>query len=232
MDQIAERASNAINNMEKAQIGTIHGFAGHILRLYPLEAGLDPDFEEDDGSRFDENFEREWEEWLDMELSSNPPHGETWKDILRKVSLDKVEILAKDLCRETIPVSSLKNEISRELLNSKLLSWLGQEKNKAQALLEQYEGVRKVKMHDLLRKTIDVLNDLSAGIHVSYFNDNIPTKSPRDWLENDYNEAVRIVSIAQDLSTADDSFIQKLIELILLCFLIQKKVCYFRKYII
>ena len=215
MDQIEERASSAINNMEKAQIGTIHGFAGHILRLYPLEAGLDPDFEEDDGSLFDEHFEREWEEWLDMELSSNPPHGETWKDILRKVSLDKVEILAKDLCRETIPVSSLKNEISRELLNSKLLSWLGQEKNKAQALSEKYEEVRKVKMHDLLRKTIDVLNDLSAGIHVSYFNDNIPTKSPRDWLENDYNEAVRIVSIAQGLSTADDSFIQKLIELIL-----------------
>src|SRR3990170_4911522 len=40
MDVIAQRAVDAINNIEKAQIGTIHSFAGHILRLYALEAGI------------------------------------------------------------------------------------------------------------------------------------------------------------------------------------------------
>src|SRR4051794_41176732 len=41
-----DRVQNAIAHLEKAYIGTIHGFCGHILRQRPIEAGLDPGFRE------------------------------------------------------------------------------------------------------------------------------------------------------------------------------------------
>ncbi|HET9394814.1 MAG TPA: UvrD-helicase domain-containing protein, partial [Nitrospiraceae bacterium] len=52
VEDIAGRATTALQDLEKAQIGTVHSFAGHLLRLYPLESGVDPAFREDDGTRF------------------------------------------------------------------------------------------------------------------------------------------------------------------------------------
>lgn len=43
-DDIATRAGEALRDLEKAQIGTVHSFAAHLLRLYPLESGVDPAF--------------------------------------------------------------------------------------------------------------------------------------------------------------------------------------------
>ncbi|MDH5625263.1 MAG: UvrD-helicase domain-containing protein, partial [Nitrospira sp.] len=56
-DQVRERAEGALAQFEKAQIGTLHSFAAHLLRLHPLESGLDPSFQEDDGTRFTELFD-------------------------------------------------------------------------------------------------------------------------------------------------------------------------------
>ena len=50
-EQVSERAKVALEQMEKAQIGTLHSFAAHLLRLHPMEAEIDPLFQEDDGSR-------------------------------------------------------------------------------------------------------------------------------------------------------------------------------------
>ena len=68
-DAIAARARAALNDIEKAQIGTLHSFAAHLLRLHPLESAVDPDFKEDDGLRFEEQFSAAWDGWLDQELS-------------------------------------------------------------------------------------------------------------------------------------------------------------------
>ncbi|NJN70701.1 MAG: UvrD-helicase domain-containing protein, partial [Nitrospira sp.] len=43
-DAIAARAQTALHELEKAQIGTLHSFAAHLLRLHPLESAVDPDF--------------------------------------------------------------------------------------------------------------------------------------------------------------------------------------------
>jgi ATP-dependent helicase/nuclease subunit A len=87
MDAIGQRAEDAITNLEKAQIGTIHSFAGHILRLYPLEAAIAPDFEEDDGSGFEGHFEREWE-WLMRVVCRS------WRamESPRRVPIDSLEV--------------------------------------------------------------------------------------------------------------------------------------------
>lgn len=211
-DVIAQRAVDAVNNLEKAQIGTIHSFAGHILRLYPLEAGITPDFVEDDGSGFEIHFEREWEEWLDVELSAGAKRGEAWKELLRKVPIESIKIFAKCLCRETVPLSSA--VCDPELVNN-LLVWLEQEKRNALEILNRYEGVRKVKMHGLLLKSIELFENITGGINVAPFDDSIPAKPPAGWTEDDYSEAGRIVSAARSLSMADEVFIGKLTGLIL-----------------
>ena len=43
------RLEKARDDLERAQISTIHSFAASILREFPLEAGIDPDFQQLDG---------------------------------------------------------------------------------------------------------------------------------------------------------------------------------------
>ncbi len=43
------RLEKARDDLERAQISTIHAFAAAILREFPLEAGIDPDFQQLDG---------------------------------------------------------------------------------------------------------------------------------------------------------------------------------------
>ncbi|MFD0959155.1 UvrD-helicase domain-containing protein [Paenibacillus chungangensis] len=45
---VRERLSKALENLDLAFIGTIHSFCGSLLRERPIEAGLDPSFEEMD----------------------------------------------------------------------------------------------------------------------------------------------------------------------------------------
>ena len=70
--QIAARAEAALRDLEKAQIGTLHSFAAHLLRLYPIEAGVDPHFQTDeDETVFESHFTERWERWLDLELGAS-----------------------------------------------------------------------------------------------------------------------------------------------------------------
>src|SRR6266536_3061279 len=68
-DELDSRVHDALRNMERSDIGTIHSFAATLLRLYPLEAGIDPQFQEDDGKQFERIFDEQWDLWLDQELA-------------------------------------------------------------------------------------------------------------------------------------------------------------------
>ncbi len=100
--EILPRVRAALEDMDKAQIGTIHSFAAHLLRLYPLQAGVDPNFSVDEGAAFDELFAGEWVRWLDEELSLESPRSEQWLSLLRWVTLEDVEDLARGLARERV----------------------------------------------------------------------------------------------------------------------------------
>ena len=58
---VVERALDALDD---APIGTIHGFAGRLLREFPVEAGVDPAFEQLDQLGAEIERTRLWEEWL------------------------------------------------------------------------------------------------------------------------------------------------------------------------
>ncbi|UPT74717.1 MAG: UvrD-helicase domain-containing protein [Elusimicrobiota bacterium] len=98
-----ERARAALEDLDKAPIGTIHSFCSQLLRLYPVEAGVDPAFRVDDGEGFSELFASEWAKWLDDELGERPPRRARWLELLKEVGLEELEALARELGAEKLP---------------------------------------------------------------------------------------------------------------------------------
>ena len=67
------RLSAALEELEGAFIGTIHSFCARLLRERPVEAGLDPSFEEldeTDGALIGGEF---WDGWVQRLFASNAP---------------------------------------------------------------------------------------------------------------------------------------------------------------
>jgi len=99
---VLTRARAALEDLDKAPIGTIHSFCSQLLRLYPLEARVDPGFRVDEGEAFDELFVSEWARWLDDELGERPPRRKDWLAVLAAVSLGELEELARSMCSERV----------------------------------------------------------------------------------------------------------------------------------
>ena len=60
----ATTIQTALDTLDDAPISTIHGFAGRLLREFPVEAGVDPAFEQLDELGSELGRGRLWEEWL------------------------------------------------------------------------------------------------------------------------------------------------------------------------
>ncbi|OGR88729.1 MAG: hypothetical protein A3J74_07285 [Elusimicrobia bacterium RIFCSPHIGHO2_02_FULL_57_9] len=105
--EILDRARLALENMDKSQIGTIHSFASHLLRLYPVQAGVDPSFKVDEGGFFDDLFKTEWVQFLDTELGESAPRAQAWLEVLRLAPLDALEELARELCQERLDLGAV-----------------------------------------------------------------------------------------------------------------------------
>ncbi|MBI4347491.1 MAG: UvrD-helicase domain-containing protein [Elusimicrobia bacterium] len=99
-ERVGAVAASALERMDRAMIGTIHHFASHVLRLHPLEAGVDPGFDVDTGPGLQELFESEWAAWLDAELGEAAPRRGLWLSLLPLVGLADLETLARSLCEE------------------------------------------------------------------------------------------------------------------------------------
>jgi len=101
----ADLIERALAALDDAPIGTIHGFAGRLLREFPVEAGVDPAFEQLDALGSDIERARLWEEWLTGLAAGDPQVGgveagerrvRDWLSRLLRVGvkLDDVRVLA------------------------------------------------------------------------------------------------------------------------------------------
>ncbi|HEX4046219.1 MAG TPA: UvrD-helicase domain-containing protein [Elusimicrobiota bacterium] len=107
-DDVLGRARAALEDLDKAPIGTIHSFCAQLLRLHPVEAGVDPAFRVDaDEEAFDELFASEWAAWLDVELGERPPRRAAWLELLAAADLGELEALARELCSEKFGLAGL-----------------------------------------------------------------------------------------------------------------------------
>jgi ATP-dependent helicase/nuclease subunit A len=59
------RYLEALHGIDRAYVGTIHGFCARLLRERPLEVGIDPDFQETSGEDWDELRRQFWRLWIE-----------------------------------------------------------------------------------------------------------------------------------------------------------------------
>ena len=64
------RLAQAREHLDRSFIGTIHSFAARLLREHPLEAGIDPAFEEIGEEEWPEIRQSFWNRWLERERRS------------------------------------------------------------------------------------------------------------------------------------------------------------------
>lgn len=97
-DKLVPRAEAALARLDRACVGTIHGFCADILKTFPLEAGLSPNAEIDSGRKAAQLFDAHWNTFLDTELGAHAPRAEEWKKVLPEISLPDLKEFARELC--------------------------------------------------------------------------------------------------------------------------------------
>lgn len=223
-DAIAARAQAALNDIEKAQIGTLHSFAAHLLRLHPLESGVDPDFKEDDGLRFEEQFTAAWDCWLDQELSRAGQHHHLWRSVLSSTTLEAVRALSRSLCSELINLNTLQQQLASTAVTPAISHWIQQMGARAQQLLKTYDRPKRRKVEHMLAATVSLMRHVAAK--------GLPgkqdlTAAEREWLDKDlgnavgewekgdFKEAALLIRTAQQLLSVDHAFLNDLLTLLL-----------------
>ncbi len=95
---LAARIAGALDALDDAPIGTIHGFAGRLLREFPVEARVDPAFEQLDELGAGLERERLWEEWVTglaaSDAAASPGRRRLSRLLRAGVRLDSVRTLA------------------------------------------------------------------------------------------------------------------------------------------
>lgn len=68
-----QRLEDALKELEEASIGTIHSFCAQILRSRPVEARIDPAFEEITEQESERIYERAFQSWFQRQLDGDSP---------------------------------------------------------------------------------------------------------------------------------------------------------------
>lgn len=205
-EELAAVSDEAMREVERAHIETIHSFTGHLLRLYPVEAGVDPSFQEDDGTRFQEHFNREWDQWVQRELDVGGRRHDVWRQVLARYDLNDVKQLARALTDELIPLPGIRTP--QPTVTPHLRSWLATLRDHGCLLQERYQGTLKI------NRLLDAAVALLAGVDT----ESTPRRDPADesldatvlqqtippktkaWTEEDYEEAKGLIKVAQAIA--------------------------------
>jgi ATP-dependent helicase/nuclease subunit A len=205
--QMGSLASRGLQELESAQITTIHGFAAHVLRLFCRQAHLDPAFREDDGSVFDEVFRRVWEGWLEEELILRGPREHHWRKALDGFGLETLRELAEMLGRGIFPLE----ELEESLENGDLFAappMLGEILAEGRALAGRLKGERKIEKQT--RTAVDIIAEFVQGGRIEDLQKRLPELAgPKPGMvkglaEEDYYRCLGIIEMAGRLASLDE----------------------------
>lgn len=223
MDAIVSRAQAALDDLEKAQIGTLHSFAAHLLRLHPLESAVDPAFQEDDGSRFDEHFTAAWNIWIDRELGRQGTNHGLWRTALRVITLEDLRAFTRALCSELVDVTHLREQLEMTECDPLVLEWLGDMRGQAQTLLDAHDRPKRRKVEQMLAAAITLMKLLmekgpSAPVELAASDRELLAKDLGNivggWEPPDFREAARIITTAQQCLDVDHRFFKQTLKLL------------------
>ena len=222
-EQVGERARTALEQIEKAQIGTLHSFAAHLLRLHPVESEIDPLFQEDDGSNFKELFALSWDRWLDDELGSAGPQHDRWRRVLAGTTLDDLRQFTEALSGDFVDLHELERQCRSLSLEGPLRDWIVAMHGRAATLLAVQDRPKRRKAEQMLAATVQSMTLLLEQgvpglIHLSEEEratlEKDLGKAPAGWDETAFQEAASIIGLAQQLLIVDQSYFQEVVTLV------------------
>jgi ATP-dependent helicase/nuclease subunit A len=222
VEDIADRATTALRDLEKAQIGTVHSFAGHLLRLYPLESGVDPAFREDDGTRFNEHFRVAWDVWVDRELSRQGTQHKLWRALLESTTVAQLRTLTFCLCSDLIDIEALTRQLEMES-PSDLAQWIGRMATRSQALLDVYDRPKRRKVEHMLAAAatlMKLIRDEGPDVTIQLdatdraWLEKKTSDEVSGWEEHDFTEATKLIKLAQQLLLLDHHYFNKFLKLV------------------
>ena len=218
-DEIHARARDALVDLERAQIGTIHGFAASLLRLYPLETGLDPGFREGDERLLRRHFDTAWGLWLDGELSNAGPRTEEWKQVLARFPLEQIGELALGLCAENVDLEGIRRAGASGDSADLLGKWLGELDETVRDLMARHPQRRNVEL--ALAVARDVIQSMrapgSGDVSVNAEALDRLRKKPsrvKGWTPDDFDCACALLKTASALASVDHEEIARLCALL------------------
>jgi ATP-dependent helicase/nuclease subunit A len=220
-EQIDDRAAQALRQLERSDIGTIHSFAATLLRLYPLEAGVDPDFNEGEESALENYFEAQWADWLTGELSLHSLRKEKWKTALGCFSLEEIHDHALALCSENVPLKRLDVLLHQEKIPTPIAAWLEENEKLAADLSTRHPGTRNIDI--LTRAAGEVIREVRIHHrvrpgHLQEAQEQITSgKKPsavKGWEKEELEQAQGLYQIAGRLLKMDINRIRLLHELL------------------
>ena len=214
-DDIHGRAREALQQLERAQIGTIHSFAAALLRLYPLETGLNPQFREDDGRLRKRQFDTGWGLWLDEELSGTGPRTEEWKKILGRFSLDRLGELALALCADNVDLDGLQRPGGPDDPAGVLGQWLRGLEEAITDLIHRHPKQRRIEQALAVgRRVIQAARAGGASVDDEELGLLRGLTAPKDWTQEDFNHARDLATDARALAQVDPGEIHRLCALL------------------
>ena len=214
-DDIHGRAREALQQLERAQIGTIHSFAAALLRLYPLETGLNPQFREDDGRLRKRQFDTGWGLWLDEELSGTGPRTEEWKKILGRFSLDRLGELALALCADNVDLDGLQRPGGPDDPAGVLGQWLRGLEEAITDLIHRHPKQRRIEQALAVgRRVIQAARAGGASVDDEELSLLRGLTAPKDWAQEDFHHARDLVTDARALAQVDPGEIHRLCALL------------------
>lgn len=177
-EKIHAVAARALGELDRAPIGTLHGFCRTLLQLHPIEAGLSSLARVDPGPAFDRLFQEEWARWLETSLAENAPEKKRWTELLRHVGLGDLVGIAKEWCRRGLPDPTPGHSLAQVQEIRGRLERLRDDRPKPQRgkMLASIERVRA-----RLRAVEDVLRDPEGPFPDAAKWEEKPKSWPKEW---------------------------------------------------
>ncbi|HXD52071.1 MAG TPA: UvrD-helicase domain-containing protein, partial [Burkholderiales bacterium] len=215
--EMDRRIQEALRNLERSDIGTIHSFAATVLRLYPLEAGVDPQFREDDGAEFERLFDEQWDNWLGQELALTSARSADWRVVLARFQLNQIKALAHSFASEVV---DLRQDVTAAL-PAPASDWLTKLEANAAALSARHPEERL--NEKIVRAACAILGNFKrtgrraedlAGEYSLVCGSNI-NSNLRGWTSDEIKTAQEIVRAVRGLSRVNDDIAGLLRRLLL-----------------
>ncbi len=219
-DDVRGRADAALQHLERAQIGTIHGFAASLLRLYPLETGLDPGFREGDERLLRRHFDISWGLWLDGELSSTGPRTGEWKHVLARFPLERIGEMALGLCAENVDLEGIPRAGLSGGPAGVLAEWLGELEESVTDLIARHPEQRKNEQALALARQVvrSIRANPAAPVSLDAGESSLLQWKPsrvKGWDGDDLDRAAALLKAASALAQVDHEEVGRLCALLM-----------------